>query len=115
MAALRDHPEEALRLHVLEELGVSHTDKPSPWVAAISSFLCFATGALIPLLPYIFGSTALWLALGVGGLGLVLAGVLAARFTGRPWWLGGGRQLLLGSAAAGATYLIGAAIGVTVV
>lgn len=110
--ALRDHPEEALRVHVQEELGVSATEAPSPWVAAFSSFGCFAVGALIPLLPYLFGSSQLWLALGVGGLGLVVAGGVAARFTGRPWWLSAGRQLLLGGAAAGATYLIGSAIGV---
>jgi|SRR5690606_14825156 len=111
---LRDHPEEALRLHVHEELGVSATEAPSPWVAAISSFTCFAIGALIPLVPYLFGSPHLWLALAVGGAGLALAGALAARVTGRSRWLGAGRQLLLGGAAAGATYLIGTAIGVTV-
>jgi VIT1/CCC1 family predicted Fe2+/Mn2+ transporter len=112
--ALRDHPEEALRIHVQDELGVSATETPSPWVAALSSFACFAVGALIPLLPYLLGSPHLWLALAVGGLGLGLAGALAARFTGRPWWFGAGRQLLFGAAAAGATYLIGAAIGVGV-
>lgn len=112
--ALRDHPEEALRIHVQDELGVSATQRPSPWVAAYSSFLCFAVGALIPLLPYLFGSPYLWLALAVGGLGLILAGAVAARFTGRPWWFGAGRQLLLGAVAAGATYLIGTAIGVGV-
>lgn len=114
VAALREHPEEALRIHVQEELGVSATERPSPWVAAGSSFACFAVGAVIPLLPYLFGSPHLWLALAVGGLGLIAVGALAARFTGRPWWLGAGRQLVLGAAAAGATYLIGTAIGVGV-
>lgn len=111
---LRDHPEEALRVHVQEELGVSTTDWPNPWVAAVSSFVCFSVGALLPLLPYLLGSDQLWLALAVGGAGLALAGVLASRFTARPWWFSAGRQLLFGAAAAGATYLIGAAIGVTV-
>jgi hypothetical protein len=81
--ALQDHPEEALRVHVQEELGVSLTERPSPWVAAYSSFACFAVGALIPLLPYLFGSPHLWLALATGGVGLALAGAIAARFTGR--------------------------------
>lgn len=111
--ALRDLPDEALRIHVQEELGVSATEHPSPWTAAVSSFACFAVGGLIPLLPYLFGSPHLWLALAAGGLGLAGAGALAARFTGRPWWLGAGRQVLLGGAAAGVTYLIGTAIGVT--
>ena len=50
----------------------------------------------------------------MGGVGLFVAGAVVARFTGRPWWSSGLRQLLLGGAAAGATYLIGTAIGVTV-
>jgi VIT1/CCC1 family predicted Fe2+/Mn2+ transporter len=37
-----------------------------------------------------------------------------ARFTGRPWWRGGLRQLVLGALAAAATYGIGTLIGVGV-
>ncbi|MEU4337506.1 VIT1/CCC1 transporter family protein [Micromonospora lupini] len=110
--AVRRDPEEALRVHVREELGVDPDDQPSPWSAAISSFLFFSLGALIPLLPYLLGATALWLALVVGGLGLFAAGAVVARFTNRPWWTSGLRQLLLGAAAAGATYLVGSLIGV---
>jgi VIT1/CCC1 family predicted Fe2+/Mn2+ transporter len=109
---LMRNPREALRVHAREELGVDPEDRPSPWVAAVSSFVCFAIGALVPLLPYLLGSASLWLALGVGGLGLFGAGVLVARFTGRAWWLGGLRQLVLGAAAALATYGVGALIGV---
>jgi VIT1/CCC1 family predicted Fe2+/Mn2+ transporter len=87
------------------------TSSPSPWTAAISSFLCFAVGALIPLLPYLFGSDQLWPALLAGGLGLFAAGALVARFTRKAWWLSGLRQFLLGAAAAAATYLIGTLIG----
>lgn len=110
--ALRDHPDQALRFHVQEELGVSATEAPSPWLAAVSSFGCFAVGALLPLLPYLLGGTQLWPALAAGGAGLFAAGAIAARFTGRHWWWSGARQLLLGAAAATATYLIGLAIGV---
>ncbi|WP_433553152.1 VIT1/CCC1 transporter family protein [Micromonospora zamorensis] len=110
--AVRRDPEEALRVHVREELGVDPDDQPSPWTAAISSFLFFSLGALVPLLTYLFGATELWLALAVGGLGLFVAGAVVARFTNRPWWTSGLRQLLLGAAAAGATYLIGSLIGV---
>jgi vacuolar iron transporter family protein len=109
--SLKQHPEQALRFHVLEELGVNPDRGPSPWVAAFSSFGTFSVGALIPLVPYLLGSTALWQALSVGGLGLLAAGALAARFTGRPWWFGAGRQLLMGAAAATVTYFIGVAIG----
>jgi VIT1/CCC1 family predicted Fe2+/Mn2+ transporter len=110
-AAVHANPEEALRVHAQEELGVNPSEQPSPWVAAISSFAFFAVGALIPLLPYLLGATALWPALIAGGAGLFLTGALFARFTRRKWWLNGSRQLLLGAAAAGATYLIGMLIG----
>ena len=104
-------PERALRVHILNELGLDPEDKPSPWTAAVSSFLCFAVGALIPLLPFLLGAPRLWLALLCGGVGLVVAGALSARFTPRPWWSAGLRQLLFGVVAAGATYLIGTAVG----
>jgi VIT1/CCC1 family predicted Fe2+/Mn2+ transporter len=111
---LKDHPEQALRVHAQEELGVVPDELPSPWTAAGSSFVCFAVGALFPLLPYLLGLDELWLALGVGGVGLFVAGAIVGRFTGRPWWQGGLRQLVLGALAAAATYGIGALIGVGV-
>jgi len=104
-------PEQALRVHALNELGLDPEDKPSPMTAAVSSFICFAVGALIPLLPFLLGVPELWLALLCGGAGLVAAGAMSARFTPRPWWSAGLRQLVFGAIAAGATYLIGLAIG----
>jgi VIT1/CCC1 family predicted Fe2+/Mn2+ transporter len=107
-------PETALRLHIVAELGLSPADKPSPRVAAVTSFLTFGFGALLPLLPYLFGVSVLWPALLCGGVGLFVAGALTSRFTPRPWWYAGLRQLLFGAAAAGITYAVGAAIGVAV-
>ncbi len=109
---LKQNPDEALRVHVREELGVDPDAQPSPWLAAISSFLCFSVGAFVPLMSYLLGSDSLWLALGIGGLGLFVAGALTSRFTGKSWSLSGLRQLALGAAAAAATYLIGSLIGV---
>ncbi len=109
---LKRDPDQALRVHVQEELGIVPGKQPSPWTAAFSSFVCFSIGAAVPLLPYLVGATELWISLGAGGLGLFIAGALVSRFTHRTWWGGGLRQLLLGAAAAGATYLIGALIGV---
>lgn len=105
------NPAAALRLHAQEELGVDPDDLPSPWVAATTSFLCFALGAFLPLLPYLLGAEVLWPALVTGGAGLFAAGAAVARFTHRPWLSSGLRQLLLGAAAAGATYLVGVLIG----
>ena len=90
------------------------TSWPRPWTAAFSSFVCFSLGAVVPLLPYLLGFANLWLALGVGGVGLFVAGALVAGFTNRSWWRSGLRQLILGAAAAAATYLIGVLIGVGV-
>jgi vacuolar iron transporter family protein len=109
---LKEHPDQALRVHAQEELGVVPDELPSPWTAAGSSFVCFAVGALIPLLTYLLGFDSLVLALSVGGAGLFVAGALIARFTARGWWLGGLRQLVLGALAAAATYGVGVLIGV---
>jgi VIT1/CCC1 family predicted Fe2+/Mn2+ transporter len=111
---LSKDPESVLRLHVVAELGLNPDDKPSPRVAAVSSFLTFGTGALLPLLPYLLGFSLLWPALLCGGAGLLVAGALSARFTPRPWWYAGLRQLLFGAVAAGITYAVGTAIGVAV-
>jgi VIT1/CCC1 family predicted Fe2+/Mn2+ transporter len=110
---LHRDPDTALRLHVVAELGLDPEDQPSPRTAAISSFVTFATGAGVPLLPYLLGFSLLWAALLCGAVGLVVAGALSSRFTPRPWWYAGLRQLLFGALAAGATFAIGSAIGVT--
>ncbi|TDD67165.1 hypothetical protein E1298_39620 [Actinomadura rubrisoli] len=104
-------PAEALEVHSREELGVSPSDLPSPLLAAGSSFLSFAIGALLPVLPYLLGGTSLWPAAGIAALGLFLAGALVSRVTTRAWWYGGLRQLAFGAAAAAITYGVGALIG----
>ncbi len=111
--ALAGNIDEAVRVHAQEELGVNPHDVPSPWVAAFSSFVCFSVGAIVPLLPYLLGVASLWPSLVAGGAGLFVAGALTARFTNMRWWFSGTRQLLLGAAAAGATYGIGYLIGVS--
>ena len=107
-------PKLAVKVHVTQELGVDPEEQPSPWIAGASSFLCFAVGALVPLLPFLLGFTSLLLGMGAGAIGLIVAGALAARFTTRPWWLGGLRQLGFGAIAAVATYLVGTLIGMSV-
>ena len=106
-------PELALRAHVREELGVSVDDQPSPWTAAVSSFLCFAVGAVVPLLPFLAGSSSLLWSLLVGEVGLFAVGAVTSRFTAKPWWYAGGRQLVFGAIAAGATFVVGSLIGVS--
>jgi vacuolar iron transporter family protein len=110
------HPEEALAVHVREELGVDPRELPSPYTAAGASLATFAVGALIPLIPYLAGagSAAMALALGLAALAAFVGGGLVARLTDRPFFRGAFRQLLLGGLAAGITYLIGSAVGAAV-
>ncbi len=106
------NPELAVKVHVAQELGVDVDEQPSPWIAAVSSFLCFSVGGLVPLFPFLLGSSSLPLALAVGAVGLFTVGALTSRFTTRSWLFSGLRQLGFGALAAGATYLVGALIGV---
>lgn len=107
-------PEQALEIHAREELGIDPSDLPSPTVAAVSSFGSFALGALLPVLPYLLGASALWPAVVLALLGLFACGAVVARVTARSWWFSGVRQLLLGGAAAGVTYILGAVFGTVV-
>ncbi|MGV0848645.1 VIT1/CCC1 transporter family protein [Mycolicibacterium phlei] len=104
----------AVNFHLVQEIGVNPTEKPSPYVAAISSFCMFAIGAVTPLIPYLFGFEHLWLGLLFGGLGLMVAGGVASRFTGKPVWFASLRQLAFGVVAVSATYLVGMLVGATV-
>lgn len=108
------HPEHALAVHVREELGVDHQELPSPVVAAAASLVTFAAGAIIPLLPYLFSYDSLGLALGLAAVAAFAGGGLVARLTDRPFLRGAFRQLLLGTLAAGITYLIGSVVGAVI-
>lgn len=104
----------AVNFHLVQELGVDPREKPSPWVAAGSSFVLFAIGAIIPLIPYLLGYESLWAGLAFGGVGLMLAGASAATFTRQHKVWASLRQLLFGSVAIAATYLVGLLVGVAV-
>lgn len=106
------NPVGAAKIHVTQELGIDPTVAASPMWAAVSSFLTFSIGAIVPLIPYMFGFESLWLGLASGGVGLLLAGALASRFTRRPWWMGSLRQITLGGLAVAATYGVGTLFGV---
>lgn len=113
-AELHRNEKQALNFHLVQELGVDPTEKPSPKVAAASSFVMFAIGAVIPLIPYLCGYESLSAGLVFGRVGLLLAGGLAAHFTKQSRVLGALRQLMLGMIAIAATYLVGYLIGVSV-
>jgi VIT1/CCC1 family predicted Fe2+/Mn2+ transporter len=108
---LHRDPEVTWRIHAREELGVDPDDLPSPWVAAGSSFVAFALGAVLPVIPYLLGATTMPATLVLAALGLFGAGAAVSRFTTRSWWYSGSRQLALGALAGLVTYAIGSAIG----
>lgn len=104
-------PENAVKVHAREEFGVDPDDLASPMLAAVSSLFAFALGAIIPLMSYLVGVESAWPAIVLSLVGLFTCGAVVTRVTARSWWFGGVRQLVLGGAAAGLTYLVGEAVG----
>jgi len=108
-------PEVALETLTREELGLNPEDLGSPWGAAISSFLSFAIGGAIPLVPFVLarGAHALAASVAASAAALFFVGAATSLFTGRSALHGGLRMLALGAAAGALTYAIGHALGVT--
>ena len=112
--ANKDHAHEIL---VKEELGINPEDlKGSAMEAAITSFLLFGVGAIIPVIPFFFlgGMQAVLVSTVASALGLFLIGASITLFTGKSVWYSGFRQVVFGLAAAAITYGIGKLIGVSV-
>ncbi len=107
-------PEQALDTLAREELGLNPAELGSPWGAALSSFVAFSLGALLPLLPWMLNDTAaLPVSLIVSGAALFAIGAAISLFTGRGALMGGLRMLTIGAGAGGLTWLVGRMLGVT--
>jgi len=108
-------PERGLDTLAREELGLNPDELGSPRGAATFSFLSFAAGALIPLLPFLFGKNpdALYVSIGLTAAALFAVGSTLSLFTGRGALRGGVRMLLIGGAAGALTFAIGRLLGVT--
>jgi VIT1/CCC1 family predicted Fe2+/Mn2+ transporter len=108
------NPAQALNTLAREELGLNPDDLGSPWIAAGSSFVAFAFGAILPLAPFLFGagSSAIGIAAGLSGSALFGVGAALSLFSGRNAFVGGLRMLFIGGIAGAATFGIGAALGV---
>jgi len=113
--ALVADQDKALATLAREELGLNPDDLGSPWNAAMSSFLAFAGGAVVPLLPFLLGldAAALPVAVLLAAAGLAAVGAALSLFSGRSAWRGGLRMLGVGMVAGGATWLIGRLLGVS--
>jgi len=113
--AVMADPEVALEVHAREELGLRPGQTGSPWQAAGSSFVTFAVGALIPLIPWFFtgGALAVALSMALGFVSVLSVGWTVAVFTGRSRVRSALRQLLFATVAAGVAFAVGRAVGVT--
>ncbi len=110
-------PESALDTMVREELGLDPGELGSPWGAAIGSFVAFALGALVPVIPFFFGASAslpFVVASGVlSAIAVFGVGAALSLFTGRNALASGLRQLGIAAAAAALTFGLGRVIGVS--
>ena len=108
-------PSKALDTLAREELGLNPEDLGSPWGVAIFSFLSFAGGALVPLLPFLAlgGERALLVSIVFTALTLFGVGATISLFTGRSALRDGLRMLAIGASAGALTYLIGKLLGVS--
>lgn len=109
------NPETGLDTLAREELGLNPNELGSPIGAMTSSFLAFSTGAIIPLLPFLFGnySWSLLISITITGISLLVIGAILSVFTNSNVIKSALRMLFIGAIAGGITYLIGKILGVT--
>jgi VIT1/CCC1 family predicted Fe2+/Mn2+ transporter len=113
---LFEDPERALDQLIREELGLDPDELGSPFGAAFGSFVAFALGAFVPVVPYLVGSGvgSFVAAIGLSLVALFAVGGGVSLLTGRGVLFSGARQVAIGAAAAIVTFVVGTAIGVSV-
>jgi VIT1/CCC1 family predicted Fe2+/Mn2+ transporter len=102
---------------IREELGINPEElKGSAMEAAITSFLLFTVGAILPVIPFMFtgGFQAILFSTMMSAAGLFIIGASITLFTNRNVWYSGFRQVLFGIAAAAITFGLGKLIGITI-
>ena len=116
-SAVMADPEVALEVHAREELGVDPYETGDPLGSAVSSFVAFSIGAVIPLVPWFIteGAAAVIASIVLGIIAAAAVGVLLASFTERSKVRTAMRQVVLASAACGLTWLIGLLLGATII
>jgi VIT1/CCC1 family predicted Fe2+/Mn2+ transporter len=113
---LFENPEHALDQLIREELGLDPDELGSPFAAAFGSFVAFAGGAFVPVIPYLIGSGvgAFVAAIVISLVALFAVGAAVSLLTGRSVLFSGARQVAIGAAAAVVTFIVGSLIGVSV-
>jgi len=109
------NPDVALSTLAREELGMTEGESGGAWVAAVTSFLTFSVGAILPVLPWLIfsGFTGIAVSAAASGVGLFLVGSIITLYTGKGVLFSGMRMLGFGLAAAAITFGIGKLIGVS--
>lgn len=115
--ALLARPDKALDVLAREELGLNPDDLGSPWRAASASFVTFAAGALVPLIPFLArmaGPAAVGVSAAMTAVALFAVGLSLSLFTGRDAWRSALRMVLIGGGAGTLSFLVGRALGVAI-
>jgi VIT1/CCC1 family predicted Fe2+/Mn2+ transporter len=115
--AVMADPAVALDTHAREELGLDPEEGlGSPWGASIASFLMFAFGAFVPLVPFIFGegTSAVLVSAALSGIVLFVVGAGISVLTGKSFLFSGLRQVGVGAAASIVTFAVGSLFNVAV-
>ena len=115
--SLLAHPGQALDVLAREELGLNPDDLGSPWQAATTSFVAFAVGAAIPLMPFLArlsGPRAALCSALITLLALFSVGLCLSLFTGRQAVRGALRMVLIGGGACALSFIVGRALGVAI-
>jgi len=109
-------PDTALDTLAREELGLDPDELGSAWKAAIFSFIAFAIGASVVVIPYalLSGIPAFVLAIVLALVGMIAVGGVVGYQSGRGVVFSAARQVLWGAGAAAVTYLVGSLVGVNV-
>jgi VIT1/CCC1 family predicted Fe2+/Mn2+ transporter len=104
-------------VHAREELGIDPGEVGDPLAAAGSSFVAFAVGAALPLLPWFLssGAAAAVASVIIGLVAAATVGVVLATFTERSRFRTAARQVALAGGACALTWVIGSLLGATVV
>jgi VIT1/CCC1 family predicted Fe2+/Mn2+ transporter len=113
--ALLSSPQAALDVLAREELGLNPDDLGSPWQAATVSFVAFALGAAVPLVPFLAGMHAMRATLSAAVatlMALFVVGLSLSLFTGRQAVRSAVRMVLIGGGAGAVCFLLGRALGV---
>jgi VIT1/CCC1 family predicted Fe2+/Mn2+ transporter len=115
-SSMMQNRETALETLAREELGFDPEELGgSPWVAAITSFILFGIGAIVPVIPFLFasGTDAVLLSVVFSTIALFTVGAAITLFTGRGVLFSGFRQVLFGLIAAALTFGVGRLVGVS--